>query len=120
MLNRYICDVIEDMRKMYATRNFSGFLGSVEEIQSMASRMENKLSDYREVDDIHKAYKKLKKEFDKAYDEYAAFVDEINKGRKNHVDKDGNPHKQMDKISRNDFKYNTEDESDIFKMLGLK
>lgn len=44
---RYICDVLDEMRKMHETRNYSGFLGSVEEVQGMANRMESKLREYK-------------------------------------------------------------------------
>jgi DNA repair exonuclease SbcCD ATPase subunit len=50
MPNRYMCDVLDDMRKMYKTRNFSGFLGSVEQLQVMAYRMEAALGDKKSIE----------------------------------------------------------------------
>lgn len=100
MLNRYICDAIEDLRKMWETRNFSGFLGSVEEIQTLASRMEAKLSDCKEVKNLHDAYDNLKTEYDLRYKEYVDFVNEVNRGEADI------PTPSFTKISKHDFKYN--------------
>lgn len=40
---RYLCDILEDMRKCYKTRNFSYLPGLIEELQYRANRMENSL-----------------------------------------------------------------------------
>ena len=60
--NRTICDVLEEMRKAYETRNFSYLLGHIEEAQSMATRMEAGLSDKSDVEHFRKQKKKLVKE----------------------------------------------------------
>lgn len=69
MPNRYICDVLSEMRKCYETRNFSYLLGLIEEAQTMADRMESGLRDYKDagynedrIADIKKELKELKKE----------------------------------------------------------
>ena len=41
---RTVCDVLEEMRAAYESRNFSHLLGLVEEAQSMVNRMEEGLS----------------------------------------------------------------------------
>lgn len=51
MPSRYMCDVLDDMRKMYKTRNFSGLLGSIEQLQVMAYRMEAALGDKRTLEE---------------------------------------------------------------------
>lgn len=51
MPSRFLCDVLDDMRKMYETRNFSGLMGAIEDAQRMASRMEAALGDRRTIED---------------------------------------------------------------------
>jgi hypothetical protein len=69
MPNRYVCDVLEEIRKCYETRNFSGLLGLIEEVQTLVNRMEAGLRDYSDagynedrIADIKKELKELKKE----------------------------------------------------------
>lgn len=53
-LNRTMCDVLEELRKCDETKNYSYFLGLIEEAQSMANRMEAKIqsiSDYEHLKD---------------------------------------------------------------------
>jgi len=61
-LNRTICDVLSEMRKLYETRNFSALLGLVEEAQIMASRMESKLYSIKDINYAEEIKAKLKKE----------------------------------------------------------
>lgn len=75
MPNRYICDVLEEMRKCHETRNFSYLLGLIEEAQTMANRMESSLGCKREYNHWHD---KLKKE----QQEYNDLVQRCNKMRK--------------------------------------
>jgi len=69
MPNRYICDVLKEMRKCNETRNYSYLLGLIEEAQTMANRMEARLEDYSDMygswNDIHKAKRELRKIEDK-------------------------------------------------------
>ena len=64
-VNRTICDVLEEMRKCYDSRNFASLMGLIEEAQSMANRMESGLNDKNDIKEIneewHKAKEKLKK-----------------------------------------------------------
>jgi hypothetical protein len=46
--NRYICSVLEDMRKLNDTRNYGYLEGLIEEAQSYANRMENGLQTAKE------------------------------------------------------------------------
>jgi len=69
MPNRYVCDVLDEMRKCYETRNFSSLLGLIEEAQTLVNRMEAGLRDYKDagynedrIADIKKELKELKKE----------------------------------------------------------
>jgi hypothetical protein len=61
-LNRTVCDVLGEMRKLYETRNFSALLGLIEEAQIMASRMESKLYTMKDIDYAEEIKAKLKKE----------------------------------------------------------
>lgn len=65
-INRSLCDVLDEMRKLYETRNFSGLLGLIEEAQSMANRMEAGLGDKKDLIAMHEEWdglrKKIKKE----------------------------------------------------------
>ena len=62
MPNRYICDVLEEMRKLHETRNYGALLGMVEEVQVLANRMEAALHERDDYNEWHKYVKKEKKE----------------------------------------------------------
>lgn len=59
--NRTLCAVLEEMRKAYETCNFSYLPGLIEEVQTYANRMEAKLEDVRDYENIKKKYKDLLK-----------------------------------------------------------
>lgn len=61
-VNRTICQILEEMRSLYRSRNFSGLEGLIEEAQSMANRMESKLYTIKDIDRAEEAMKRLKKE----------------------------------------------------------
>ena len=65
MPNRTLCDVLEEARKCYETRNFAPILGMLEEIQSMANRMESALYDQHDLRRARMDFKELKKEIKK-------------------------------------------------------
>ena len=44
---RTLCDVLDEMRSTYKTRNFASLLGLIEEAQMMGNRMEAKLDYYK-------------------------------------------------------------------------
>ena len=65
--NRTLCEVLEEMRGCYRSRNFASLLGLVEEAQSMGNRMEASLSDMDDIESwteqrgkLHKEIKKLR------------------------------------------------------------
>jgi len=49
MSNRYICDSLNEMRSCWKTRNFAPILGLIEDVQSLANRMESALEDQSDV-----------------------------------------------------------------------
>ena len=61
MINRYLCDVLDEMRKCVKTLNFSYLLGLIEEAQILGSRMESKLFDIKDFDRLHEEIRDLKK-----------------------------------------------------------
>ncbi len=62
MIERYICTVIDEMRQCYKTYNFGCIQGLIEEFQTLANRMEAKLSQVAEVKNLHEQIKKLDKQ----------------------------------------------------------
>ena len=61
MANRYLCDVLNEMRKCVKTLNFSYLLGLIEEAQTLGSRMEAKLYDIKDFERLHEEIKVLQK-----------------------------------------------------------
>lgn len=62
---RTVCDVLEEIRQLEKTKNYGPLLGLVEEIQSMANRMEAKLTENRDVVRAENYIKKLKQKIKK-------------------------------------------------------
>ena len=60
-MNRYICEVLHEMRECTKTLNFSYLLGLVEEAQALASRMEGRLREMKDFDRLHEEIRALKK-----------------------------------------------------------
>ena len=72
MANRYLCDVLNEMRKCVKTLNFSYLLGLIEEAQTLGSRMESKLFDIKDFDRLHEEIRDLKKKKKKLENEVEA------------------------------------------------
>jgi polyhydroxyalkanoate synthesis regulator phasin len=62
MDNRYVCSVLEEMRKCHEVRNYSYLPGLIEEAQTMVNRMEAALWDKKDYTALHDKLSKLKKE----------------------------------------------------------
>jgi len=62
MTNRYVCDVLKEMRECLKTNNFSYLDGLIEETQMLVNRMESKLYDYKDAKYDEDRIKKLKRE----------------------------------------------------------
>lgn len=60
-----MCEVLEEMRKAYETRNFSYLPGLIEEAQVMVSRMEAGLRDKEDLRELNEDRSKLKAEVKK-------------------------------------------------------
>lgn len=61
-LNRTLCDVLEEMRQLDKSRNYSALRGLIEEAQSMGNRMEAGLHDLRDFANIQEELKKGRQE----------------------------------------------------------
>ncbi len=77
-LDRYVCDVLEEMRKCHETHNYAPLLGLIEETQSMVNRMEAALS----AKDSIQRWEEEKQEKKKYYKELKAKVKELEKKKK--------------------------------------
>ena len=71
-LNRYICDVLEEMRTSVKTLNFAMIHSLIEEVQTMANRMEMALEDMKDL-------KALKEEIVDKKEELETLKDKIRK-----------------------------------------
>jgi len=64
-LNRYVCNVLDEMRTCTETLNFALIPSLIEEVQTMVNRMEMALADMKDLralkDDIAKKKEELKK-----------------------------------------------------------
>lgn len=65
MPHRYVCDVIEEARKLHDTRCYGSLPGLVEEIQTLVNRMEAALGNKRDYERWHKKAKEEKAEYKK-------------------------------------------------------
>ncbi len=53
MPNRLVCNVLEEMRNCSKTKNYSYLDGLIEEVQTLVNRMEAKLHDSKEAEDLN-------------------------------------------------------------------
>jgi|TARA_Y100000389_G_C17319258_1_gene442155 hypothetical protein len=64
-LNRYICDVLEEMRTSTKTLNFALIPSLIEEVQTMANRMEMALADMKDLERLKMSIVEKKEELEK-------------------------------------------------------
>ena len=69
MPNRYLCDVLGEMRECVKTLNFSYLLGLIEEAQTFANRMESKLYEIKDFERLHEEINALQKKKKKLEEE---------------------------------------------------
>lgn len=62
--NRTLCQVLEEMRGCYKSRNFASLMGLIEEAQSMGNRMESSLFDKKDYNNIIEKIKVAQQELD--------------------------------------------------------
>jgi len=77
MANRYLCDVLEEMRTTTKTLNFGMILGLIEEVQTAGNRMEAALEDKRDADDLRDEIHNLKRERMKLKKEIEKLEDKV-------------------------------------------
>ena len=64
-LNRYVCDVLEEMRTSVKTLNFAMIPSLIEEVQTMANRMEMALADMKDLERLKMSIVEKKEELEK-------------------------------------------------------
>ena len=62
MPNRLVCNVLDEMRECCKTRNFSYLDGLIEEVQTLVNRMEAKLHDSKDTEDLNEEIREGKVE----------------------------------------------------------
>lgn len=77
--NRTLCSVLEDMRSMHKTRNYSALLACIEEVQYLANKMEAALHD---KDDLHHTREKLS-DLKREYNKLNAEVEKLKREKPN-------------------------------------
>jgi len=60
--SRYLCDVLDEIKTCYKTRNFTPVEGLVEEARIIGRRMEAALSDQHTLEGMRRALKEAKQE----------------------------------------------------------
>ena len=62
MPNRLVCNVLEDMRNCSKTKNYSYLDGLIDEVQVLVNRMESKLMDQKDLDELNEEIREGKVE----------------------------------------------------------
>ncbi len=68
--NRTLCQVLEDMRGLDKSKNYSALNGLIEEAQAMANRMEAGLYDQKDLIQLQKDHSKARKAYKALEEEY--------------------------------------------------
>lgn len=68
--NRYVCSVLDEMRALDKTKNYSCLLSLIEEVQTLVNRMEAGLADVKDL-------KYLKEQIQESKDELSELKKEI-------------------------------------------
>ena len=63
--NRYLCNILEDLRSAHKARNYSYLEGLIEELQWAGNRMEAAIGDMKDIDKWREERSKLKEEINK-------------------------------------------------------
>lgn len=77
MPNRYVCDVLKEIREAYKKRHYVLIPGLVEEAQTMVNRMESALADYKDIGYEEKHLSRLKKDRRKLEKEISELEDKL-------------------------------------------
>ena len=79
-LHRTLCDVLEEMRSCWKTRNFAPMAGLIEEAQGMGNKMEASLYEIKDLNKLREDYLQARKDMKKLQAEkkkLAAEVEEL-------------------------------------------
>lgn len=64
-ISRTMCDILDEMRKCAQTSNYCYLPGLIEEMQSMANRMEAALNDQKDIESMKNTWHRKKNEIKK-------------------------------------------------------
>ena len=81
-LNRYVCDVLEEMRTSVKTLNFAMIPSLIEEVQTMVNRMEMALEDMKDLKGLKEEIYDKKKEYETLKDKIRKIEKKIEKKKK--------------------------------------
>ena len=81
-LNRCVCDVLEEMRTSVKTLNFAMIPSLIEEVQTMANRMEMALEDMKDLKGLKDEIHDKKKEYETLKDKIRKIEKKIEKKKK--------------------------------------
>lgn len=76
-LHRTLCDVLEEMRDCYKSRNFAHLMGLIEEAQSMGNRMEAALGEVNDLPKIQAKFANVRKEYKAAKTELESLKEQV-------------------------------------------
>jgi len=62
--NRTMCEVLDEMRECYKSRNFAPVLGLIEEVQIMGNKMEASLNDKKDLEAMREQRSKMNEELE--------------------------------------------------------
>jgi len=68
-LHRTMCDVLYEMRQCFKSYNFTPMKGLIEELQSMANRMEAGLGEHKDLERMNDEWHELKNKIEVAREE---------------------------------------------------
>jgi hypothetical protein len=68
-LNRHACDVLQVLRTMHETHNYSGLMAAVEELQAMFNSMESALRYRSDIQEWHREAREIADTVDKMQEE---------------------------------------------------
>ena len=81
-MKRTLCDVLEEMRECYKTRNFGHLEGLIEEAQSYGNRMEAALGQKKDLKEWSEEWSEKKKEIKALREEKKALDKVLGKDKK--------------------------------------
>lgn len=80
--NRTMCSILENIRAMDKSKNYSALLGAVEELQWAAERMEAAIADVKDINNLKEHRAELRDEVKKLEAKVKKFKNQLPKKKK--------------------------------------